>query len=759
MHCASCVGTVTEAIKRGTGVNSCDVSLATASAEITIQPENFRSHEVVQKVRDSGYDVKTTIHLYELEGMNCPTCVDEIEKTLLKESWIVECKASFANQSVKIEILAGITSDQNLQGLLKKLGYTPKKGQQVEIKSQSDEILKLLFAISGAIFCLVYAHNYHKTSILVASVVQFWCGLAFHKSLLRAVLRLRADMDTLISLGTNTAYFFSLFSVIFKGHPVTEVAPLIIAVVLLGRFLESKARAKTSQSLTKLLNLWPKKTNVIRSGKEISIATNEITIGDVAVVKPGERIPCDGIIESGSTNIDESMMTGEPLLVAKSQGSQVLAGTVNLTGAIQVKATRDSASTTLSQIIRLVREAQTSKTRIERLADKVCAYFVPCILGISLVTFFLWLGFGNLHDAILHSVSVLIIACPCALGLATPTAVVVAVGKGSANGILFKNGESLESLAKIKNIAFDKTGTLTIGKPTLVSKQTFSEDGMKLAASIAKYSNHPVSKAISESFKSETYDILEIANLDGLGMTGKINGEFLFLGSKNLMEYNKIDINPAAEFIKSAESNAETIVCCGYSGKLVAVFSLKDVPKTEAKEVLKRLEDYKISMLTGDSKGTAHEIGSKLGITSIHAELMPQDKVRVIKNLQKNSHIAFVGDGINDAPSLASSNCGIALSNGQDVAIESADVVLVKGTLHGVPNAIEIARKTFSIIKQNLWWALGYNIVLVPAAAGLSHIIFKFDVSPMAACVLMAISSLAVVLNSLRLNWIKLQKL
>jgi Cu+-exporting ATPase len=354
----------------------------------------------------------------------------------------------------------------------------------------------------------------------------------------------------------------------------------------------------------------------------------------------------------------------------------------------------------------------------------------------------------------------LIIACPCALGLATPAAVIVAVGKGASYGILFKNGETLEILARIDTVVFDKTGTLTLGKPAVTNSHSYTEEGVRLAASIAKNSNHPISKAIFDGYRGEVYGVVQVTSLDGLGITGEINGNKVLLGNRNLMEYNGVDLIPAADFSREAESRGESVVYCSVGGRVACVFSVKDLLKAEAVDVVGRLRGYRLEILTGDSKRTAAEIGSKLGIQNVRAELMPQDKVNTVKKLQQEGRsVLFVGDGINDAPSLAASNCGMALSSGQDIAMESADVVLLKGTLHGVPNAVEIAKRTLSIIKQNLWWAFGYNIVLVPAAAGLAWLVFRFNVSPMAACILMAVSSITVVMNSLRIGLLKLRRL
>jgi len=757
MHCASCIGTVSDAIKQTKGVVSCDVNLALSTAEV-VSNDGFNVRELVENVKKTGYGIKTRQVVYHLDGMDCPSCVQGIENSLIQLYGVVDSKANFANQSVNVEIIEGLVSEKEIENQLKRLGYTPKQVEQ-ENEKKDDIPYKVIVACAGAIFCILY-RKYPTTCMMVATIVQFWSGWVFHKALLRSVLRLRADMNTLISLGSNATYFFALVSMLTGAKADVMTAPIIIAVVLVGRFLESSARLKTGNAMLKLIDLQPKTANVLRDGKEVAVDQSDIKPGDIVVVKPGERIPCDGIVKIGSSSVDESMMTGEPIPARKKQGSNVLAGTINQSGVIRVEATRDSSETSLAQIIKLVREAQSSKTRIERIADRVCAVFVPIVLIITVITFSLWFIFSgfDFNLALLFAVSVLIIACPCALGLATPAAVVVAVGKGSSNGILFKNGQAIERLGKVKVIAFDKTGTLTIGKPEIGEQKLFMDDGLTLSASLCKYSNHPLSKAISAKHTGELYHVSDLENLDGLGLRGKVKGKMVIVGNRSLMEYNKIDLEPVNELARELEGKGETIVYCACDGIVAACFSFKDRIKPEAKEIMLRLKNYQLALLTGDTEKSAKEVASRLGITLVHSELMPQDKVKVIKEIKKTKSVAFVGDGINDAPSLAESNVGIALSSGQDIAIESADIVLVKGTLHGVANAVQLSTKTFAVIKQNLWWAFGYNVVLIPVAAGLFWIPFGLMIHPMFACVIMAFSSITVVLNSLRLGLVKLNK-
>lgn len=748
MHCASCVGTVSDAIKHTSGVVSVSVNLALAKAEIAVENGNFNIHELERKVRESGYGLVTRHLLFDVNGMDCPSCVDSIRQSLIGKRGIVSCDVNYANQSISVQIIDGLISEKEVASTLSNLGYTPKS--VVDSKGSNLDLIKLAIAGLGAIFCFVFGHELPYLALGVATVVQFWCGLVFHLSLIRTLVRFRADMNTLISLGTNASYFFGAFSLLTGAHPDLKSGPIIIFVVLLGRFIDSKARNATGTSLEKLIKLKPKVAKILRNGQEENVSYEDIVIGDVAVVRSGEAIPCDGFVESGSSDVDQSMMTGESMPIHKKEGDSVYAGTINLTGVLEIQASVNPTSTVLSKIINLVREAQSSKTQIEKLADRVCALFVPVILGIALVTFFIWLSLYGVNEAIFFSVSVLIIACPCALGLATPTAVIVSVGKGAQIGILFKNGETIEKLSHVDVILFDKTGTVTLGKPRIVDKQLFTDDALRLTAALSRFSNHPLSKAIAEEYDSETYRVTDIENIGGLGIKGKIDGKAVLVGSRNFMEYNNVNMP------ESYGDGGKTTVYSSFDSKLIGQFRFEDKIRPESAETIKKLKEYELALLSGDSTKTVEQVGAQLGIAKFFSELMPQDKVNKVKEFKaKGKRVAFVGDGINDAPSLAESDVGIAIS-GQEIAIEASQVVIMNGSLAGVAKAIRLAKRTFATIKQNLWWAFGYNLVLVPAAAGVLYFPFGIKIDPMFSCVIMAISSITVVLNSLRLRLIKL---
>jgi Cu+-exporting ATPase len=615
--------------------------------------------------------------------------------------------------------------------------------------------------------------------LILATPVQFWVGWQFYKGAWGAFKHRNADMNTLIAVGTSAAYFYSLvatfFPSFFKAGGIEpkvyfDTSAIIITLIILGRLLEARAKGQTSEAIKKLMGLQPKTARVIRNGKEIDIPVEEVLVGDIVVVRPGEKIPVDGIVKEGESAVDESMITGESIPVTKRAGDEVIGATINKTGSFKFEATKVGKDTALAQIIKLVQDAQGSKAPIQRLADVISGYFVPVVISIAIATFVIWFNFGPfpaLTFALLNFVAVMIIACPCALGLATPTAVMVGTGKGAENGILIKGGESLETAHKLNTIVFDKTGTLTKGEPEvtdIVSFNSFSEEEIiKYAASAEKVSEHPLGEAIIKKAMEQKIELQDPENfnaISGHGIEAKINGKEVLLGNIKLMRDRNIEVKELEFKAQELARDGKTPIYIAIKGRPAGLIAVADTLKESsinAVQSLKRL-GLEVVMLTGDNRRTAEAIAKRAGIDRVIPEVLPEDKVREIKRLQSEGKIvAMVGDGINDAPALAQADIGIAIGSGTDVAMEASDITLIKGDLKGVVAAIELSKKTIKIIKQNLFWAFFYNTVGIPIAAGVLYPFFGILLNPIFASAAMAFSSVSVVSNSLRLRRFKIK--
>ncbi len=601
---------------------------------------------------------------------------------------------------------------------------------------------------------------------LLSTPVQFYIGRTFYIGALNALKNKTSNMDTLIAVGTSAAYFYSLYLMITKGNEAEtyfEISAVLITLVMLGKFLEARAKGKTSEAIKKLMKLSPKTATVVKNGREITIKVDDVKICDIIIVKPGEKIPVDGTIISGDSSIDESMITGESIPVEKKKGDLVIGGTINKHGSFRFKATKVGADTTLAHIIKLIEDAQGQKAPIQRFADQVSAYFVPIVIMIALITFVTWYGVlgSTTSFSLLAAVAVLVIACPCALGLATPTAIMVGTGKGAQKGVLIKGGETLETAHKLDAIIFDKTGTITRGEPEvtdIIKTDKLSEkEILTIAASIEKNSEHPLADAIVERGKHENVKFEKITRfkaIPGKGVTGYWGRKRILFGNAKLMGEHKISVKES--ITKKIEEEGKTVMVLAVDNKAVGIIAVADTIKKEAPEAIKELKKMKIDlyMITGDNERTAKAIAKKAGIEKVLFEVMPEDKARYVKQLQKkNKKVAMIGDGINDAPAIAQADIGIVMGSGTDVALETGNIVLMRNDLNDVVKAIKLSRQTMKKIKQNMFWALFYNVLGIPIAAGVLYPFTGWLLSPMIAGGAMALSSVSVVTNSLLLKY------
>ncbi|MEM4397548.1 MAG: heavy metal translocating P-type ATPase [Candidatus Woesearchaeota archaeon] len=701
-----------------------------------------------------------------IAGMHCASCAQNIENNIKKLKGVKKVNVSFANEKAYVEYDENLR-DEEIFNAITDLGYkvvsTNDDYKTREIKSLK-RLFLFSFLLSFPIFLFSMPFEWLGIDIpnkgfilfLLATPVQFIVGYRFYKSAFLALKAKTANMDTLIALGTSAAYFYSVFVLLFgKGdHLYFETSSLLVTFVILGKMLESMAKGKASDAIKKLMLLQPKKAIVLRNGKEIEIDVDQVNLNDIIIVKPGQKIPVDGIVLDGDSAVDESILTGESMPVDKKKGDKVIGGTMNKYGTLKIKAEKVGKETFLSQIIKLVEDAQNSKAPIQKIADKISSIFVPIVLSIAIIAFSLWffvfkMGFDF---SIMIFVSVLIIACPCALGLATPTAIIVGSGKAAENGIIFKNSEALENLNRIDVFVFDKTGTLTKGK--IVVTDIVGKDVLKYAAIVESKSEHPIAQAIVEKAKEMKIKIEEAEKIEvkpGKGIIGLWKKKKIIVGNIKLIEENKVNIGKFSEKIEQLENQGKTTMIVAIDRKVVGLIAVADSIKENAKEVVAELKrmNKKVVMITGDNKKVAENIAREIGIEEYIAEVLPQEKEEHVAKLQKKYKVAFVGDGINDAPALARADVGIAIGAGTDIALEAGEVVLVKNDLNDVLKAIKISKYTVKKIKQNLFWAFFYNSLGIPIAAGAIYPFTGFLLNPIIAGIAMALSSVSVVSNSL----------
>jgi len=724
----------------------------------------------------------------QISGMHCASCAAIINKALSKAKGIKESNVNFSTSKATLSFDETQISEEELINIVKDKGYKASLStgeddfkkhelmQKKEIKNLRNKfILSLFFAIPafiiGMVFMWLDITIPYQDYILwaLATPIQFYVGWQFYKGTWAALKNRTANMDTLIALGTSAAYFFSVYVVLFNPElgQYFETSAILITLVIMGKLLEAVAKGKTSEAIKKLMGLSPKTATVIRKGKEIKIKIDDVVEGDIILVKPGEKIPVDGNIIEGSSSVDESMITGESMPVEKKKGDPVTGATINKHGSFKFKTTKVGENTTLSRIIKLIEEAQGKKAPIQRFADVVSAYFVPIVIIIALITFLTWyFGFGKeIQFALITSVAVLVIACPCALGLATPTAIMVGTGKGAKKGILIKGGDALETAHKISSIIFDKTGTITKGVPEVTDIIPVNLDSEKrllqLAASIEKNSEHSLAEAIVKKAKQNKLPLKNAKGfkaIPGHGIKAKLNSTQYYFGNAKLMSDNKINIRKLKSKIEELEEQGKTVMILSDKKKVLGIIAVADTIKETSKTAVKKLQEMKIFvyMITGDNKRTAKAIAKQAGINHVFAEVLPEDKANYVKKLQKKGKVAMVGDGINDAPALAQADIGIAMGSGTDVAMETGNIVLMKNDLLDVPKAIRLSKLTMSKIKQNMFWALFYNTLGIPIAAGILYPFTGWLLSPIIAGAAMAMSSVSVVSNSLLLKTKKL---
>ncbi len=718
-----------------------------------------------------------------ISGMHCASCALKIENAVKKISGVNHANVNFATEKAVFDYDKNKISLEKILNAISGLGYGAadltdfhdrKFEKAKELKHQEFLLyLSIIFSVPALIVGMFFMHdglfpiyhlNYGKYLLfLLATPVQFYVGWQFYKGTWNALKNKTSNMDTLIALGTSAAYFYSLFSIILDlGDQYFEVSSVLITLVILGKVLEARAKGKTNYAIQKLMDLSPKFATVIRNKKEFKVSIGQLNINDVVIVKPGEKIATDGIIVEGYSSIDESMVTGESIPVEKKINENVIGGTINKHGAFKFKVTKVGRDTMLSQIIKLIEEAQGSKAPIQRFADIISSYFVPIVIIISILTFFIWYLFvgSSFSFSLIVAVAVVVIACPCALGLATPTAIMVGTGKGAENGILIKSGEALENANKINYIVFDKTGTITKGKPVVTDifslGNLFERDILVLAASVEKNSEHSLADAIVNFAKDKKFILKKVSGfkaIPGKGVKAKIGSKDIILGNISLIRDNKITFN-SADKLDKLESEGKTVMLLAVNKKVAGFVAVADQVRETSKnavEVMKNM-GIKTYLITGDNEKTAKAIASQVGIENVFANVLPQDKVNYVKGLQSKGKVAAVGDGINDGPMLAQADIGIAMSSGTDVAIESGNIVLMRNDVYDVVKAIKLSRKTLSKIKQNFFWALIYNILGIPIAAGVLYPFTGWLLSPIIAGGAMAFSSVSVVANSLLLR-------
>jgi Cu+-exporting ATPase len=803
MTCTTCAATIEKSLSETPGVEQADVNFASEKASVKYDPTKVDLAKIKNTVSQLGYGVATKKSIFPVGGMTCASCVARVEEALSSVPGVISASVNLASEKATVEYLEG-TGLADLRRAVREAGY--ELGQEVqaledvttaahrEIRAIKNRFI-IAAILASAIMALGWGPSFVGKSYLLwalATPVQFWAGWRFYRGAWGALKHRTSDMNTLIAVGTSVAYFYSIIAVIFPSlfatgvlepHLYFDTSAAIIALILLGRFLEARARGQTSEAIKKLIGMQPKTALVVREGEENEIPIEEVQVGDLILVRPGERVPVDGIVRQGYSSVDESMVTGESIPVEKKVGDEIIGATINKTGSLKVEASRVGKETTLAHIVRMVEEAQGSKAPIQRLADVIASYFVPAVIGIALVTFVVWYFVGPapaLTFAFLNFVAVLIIACPCALGLATPTAIMVGTGKGAEHGILVKNGEALERAHQIKTVLLDKTGTLTRGEPVvtdIITAHSFSqEEALRLAASAEHNSEHPLGEAVVKAALEKKLELSPSSDFNavpGQGIEALVEGKKLLLGNVGLMKERGFSLNGLEETAAKLFEEGKTVMFLGLDSQVAGIIALADTLKPNAKEALQALRKIGIetAMLTGDNRRTAEAIAREAGIDQVLAEVLPEHKASEVKKLQDDRKVvAMVGDGINDAPALAQADVGIAIGTGTDVAMETGDITLISGDLMGVVTAISLSKRTMRTIKQNLFWAFAYNTALIPVAAGALYLVFgnvgvppglhfilgEYGfLNPILAAAAMAASSITVVSNSLRLRRFK----
>lgn len=787
MTCAACASRIEKGLKRMDGVTDAHVNLALETSNVTYNPSETGAAAIKEKIEKLGYGVVTEKAEFQIAGMTCAACANRIEKRLNKTEGVSSAPVNFALETVAVEYNPKEVTITDLKETVAKLGYQlEQKGEadgeteSPQKKEQRKQTVRLIFSaiLSFPLLWAMVSHFSFTSFIWVpdifmnpwmqfalATPVQFVIGWPFYTGAYKAIRNKSANMDVLVALGTTAAYVYSLYLTIqslgVHGHTdglYYETSAILLTLILLGKRFEAKAKGRSSDAIKKLMKLQAKTATVVRDGQEQVIPIEDVMTGDLVYVKPGERIPVDGEVTEGRSAVDESMITGESIPVDKSPGDSVTGATMNANGFLKIKAVNVGKDTALSQIIRVVEEAQGSKAPIQRLADQISGIFVPIVLGIAVITFLIWYFWaapGDVGEAISKLIAVLVIACPCALGLATPTSIMAGSGRSAEFGILFKGGEHLEKTHRLDTIVLDKTGTVTNGKPVLtdaVAADGFEEtELLRLAAAAETGSEHPLGEAIAAGVKEKGIDIPKLTRFEakiGAGVSAEAAGKTILVGSRRLMESEGVQHEALLSQMSALEGEGKTVMLVSVDGEPAGLIAVADTIKETSREAVKRLMSMglEVIMMTGDNRKTAEAIAKEAGITRVIAEVRPEEKAEEISRLQQTgSRVAMVGDGINDAPALATADIGMAIGTGTDIAMETADITLIRGDLNSIADAIRMSRLTMKNIKQNLFWALGYNTLGIPIAA------FGF-LAPWVAGAAMAFSSVSVVLNALRLQ-------
>ena len=807
MTCASCVRRVERTLSKQEGVAEASVNFAAEKASVAYEPTATSPDELIGVIRDAGYGADVRETTFGVTGMTCASCVGRVERALKKVPGVLEASVNLATERATVEYLAGVVEPRDLEKAVEGAGYGVVReddGSSVEdshereySKLKSDFLLAAVLTaliLLGSLphmfgFMLPIPVMWLNVALLVlATPVQFRAGWRFYRGSWGALRHGQANMNTLVVMGTSAAYLYSAVAALAPGlfaagraDVYFDTSALIISLILLGRLLEARAKGRTNEAIKKLAGLQAKTARVVRGGEEVDVLVEEVKIADIVVVRPGEKIPVDGWVLSGESAVDESMITGESIPVTKREGDEVIGATMNMSGSFLLEATKVGEDTALHQIMRMVEEAQGSKAPIQRLADRISAVFVPAVIGVAAITFVVWLLLGPepaLTFALLNTVAVLIIACPCAMGLATPTSIMVGTGKGAERGILVKGGEALEEAHKLTTVVLDKTGTLTRGEPRLTDVIPLNgisgDELLVLAAAAERRSEHPLGEAIVAGAKERgLVDLLEPEDFDaptGLGVRATVSGKTVLVGSRKLMDEWGVPEDGLASRFEELTASGKTPMFVAVDGEVAGLVAVADVVREESKEAVDLLHrmGLEVVMLTGDNGRTAEAIARELGIERVLAEVMPEDKESEIRKLQEEGKVvAMVGDGINDAPALARADVGVAIGTGTDVAMETADLTLISGDVRGVARAIMLSKATVRNIKQNLFWAFAYNVALIPVAAGVLYPLFSDGsvpeilrpllgeygfLNPVLAAVAMALSSVTVVSNALRLR-------